>query len=243
MCTITFNLHTIVVLTRNYLKLYVYKLLQGDSGPWKTDEISIGHESQQNQSEETNTYTEQIERTNCLTANLQNIYKTQKFHSRNDFFKQMSKCKESEEVNILSPGQTGSSNSNIRTTSPNNRKNNWIPTTRTKMKNAKVKNDSSYKPPKSNIFTTRDENITDIVDDSIGEDIVRHAVYGFFSNKMQMHSERPSVTWQPMPPSLPYKVRYLDEHFRDRRALPTTLSAPDHSEKDSRVNNYELEKN
>lgn len=135
---------------------------------------------------------------------------------------------------VLQSHQNRLASSKIRTTSSNNR--DTTQTTRIKMKNAKVKSSSTYKPPKLNIFTTRDENISNIVEDFIRDDIVRQAVYDCFNNEQKMHFQRPLVPWPSMHPLLPYKVRYLDEQSTDHHTIRTTSSPPNSSDENSEVN-------
>ncbi|VDI27097.1 Hypothetical predicted protein [Mytilus galloprovincialis] len=132
---------------------------------------------------------------------------------------------------VLKSHQNRLASSKIRTTSSNNR--DTTQTTRIKMKNAKVKSSSNYKPPKLNIFTTRDENISNIVEDFIRDDIVRQAVYDCFNNEQKMHFQRPLVPWPSMHPLLPYKVRYLDEQSTDHHTIRTTSSPPNSSDENS----------
>lgn len=207
----------------------------------KLDSSSYKSSLQPSPAPVSNTSTEQVKTINCSIAltDLQHAQQTIKTHDEEQTHPSVntiSKDKKSEKEVIPSKDLFGShqnrlASSKIRTTSSNNRDN--IRTTRTKMKNAKVKSNSKYKPPKLNIFTTRNENISNIVDDFIKEDIVRQAVYDCFNNEQKMHFQRPLVPWPSMHPLLPYKVRYLDEQSTDHHAVRTTSSPPNSSEEDS----------
>ncbi|CAC5365106.1 unnamed protein product [Mytilus coruscus] len=203
--------------------------------------LSLNSSSQQSSAPISNACTKQVKTINCSIA-LPDVQQAQQTISKHDE-KQIhpsvntipkDKTFEKEVIPskaLLQSHKNRLASSKIRTTSSNNRDN--IRTTRTKMKNAKVKSSSNYKPPKLNIFTTRDENISKIVDDFIKEDIVRQAVYDCFNNEQKMHFQRPLVPWPSMHPLLPYKVRYLDEQSTDHHTVRTTSSPPNSSDEDS----------
>ncbi|CAC5365101.1 unnamed protein product [Mytilus coruscus] len=227
---------------RDLIKLFKDQSCPPSSKPLNSlDSSSLNSSLQPSSAPISNACTKQVATINCSIA-LPDVQQTQQTINTHDekqihpSVNTISKDKKFEKEvipskDLLQSHQNRLASSKIRTTSSNNRDN--IQTTRTKMRNAKVKSSSKYKPPKLNIFTTRDENISNIVDDFIKEDIVRQAVYDCFNNEQKMHFHRPLVPWPSMHPLLPYKVRYLDEQSTDHHTVRTTSSPPNSSEEDS----------